>query len=156
MSLFSQMVVLANLFVKRTSAPVGNENALVVRNIPSGIQAVSISTQNPGIPLSYFTELNSVAFGSTETISSYTVPPGRSNTLIKIDVSGTNIATYDVYLNGVSFARLRTYFGGDLSHSLDFGNSGFNLQAGDIIEVKVTNFRPSVGDFESRVQLIET
>lgn len=155
MSLFSQMVVLANLFSKRTSAPVGDENALIVRNIPSGVQQVQITTQTPGISRSYFNEIASVAIGASETVISHTVPAGRSQQLLLIEMSGTNIATYDILLNGAQYARKRTYFGGDLAAVHDEGNSGIKLTAGDVIEVQVTNFRPYIGAFESRIQLLE-
>jgi hypothetical protein len=34
-------------------------------------------------------------------------------------------------------------------------DAGFELNAGDIIEVNVTNIRPYSGDFEARLQYIE-
>lgn len=155
MSFLSQAATLASFFVRKQSAPSGSENALVVRNIPSGVQAVSITSETPGTVISSYNSITSVASNATSTVLTYTVPLGNTNYLNYIDVSGSNIATYDILINGTEFSRKRTYFGGDLSARLDCGTSGFLLNSGDVVEVNVTNFRPDPGDFEARIQLLE-
>jgi hypothetical protein len=168
MSWYQKAAVLASLFPKRiritngqgadaavmASSPVGTEEGLVVRNIPSGIQKVQITSETPGIPLSFFSEVSSVAAGATVSVLSYTVPPATTQMLQKVDVSGSNIAIYDIIINGSTFARKRTYFGGSLSDSVDCGG-GFTLSSGDQVVVTVNNFRPSAGDFEVRIQLLQ-
>lgn len=99
-----------------------------------------------------------VATNATVTVLSYTVPPSTSAYLLRIEVSGTNIATYDVLLNTVQFARTRTYFSGPFDGVINLGSGPQNapfLNAGDILEIQVTNFRPTSGDFEARLQYIE-
>jgi hypothetical protein len=155
MSLYSRAAVFASFFVRKSSAPTGTENALVVRNIPSGIQMVSLTEGTSGTIISVFSEVSAVASNATSPIITYTVPAGKTNFLTHIDMSGTNIATYDIIINSAEFARKRTYFGGDLSTILDCGSTGYLLNAGDILIVQVTNFRPTPGDFEARIQLTE-
>jgi hypothetical protein len=155
MSFASKAAVFASFFVRKSSAPIGTENALVVRNIPSGVQAVSITEAASGTILSMFQQTTAVATNSTVTLLNYTVPAGKTNYIQSIDLSGTNIATYDILINSIEFARGRTYFGGGLSSRVDCGTSGYLLNSGDVLTVNVTNFRPTPGDFETRVQLLE-
>ena len=70
-----------------------------------------------------------------------------------IEVSGTNIAQYEVYINTVLNARQYTYFGGELNakFNYDFDQElGYKLNAGDNVQVKVIHVRPYVGDFNAR------
>ena len=113
---------------------------------------------NPYLVKSVFNTALSVSSGSTQTIITYTVPVAKVSYLERISVSGQNIATYDVLLNSVEFDRRRTYFGGDLTAVMEYTaepKAGVKLLAGDVIQIQVTNFRPSVADFESRLQVIE-
>lgn len=127
----------------------------------SGIPSITITPVPPpgtGLLYSVFNEIFSLATSSTGTIISHTVPALAINYVTKIEVSGTNIATYDVYINGLPFARRRTYFGGSLGESIDIAGdsaAGYKLAAGDVLEIKVTNFRPSAGNFEARLQYSE-
>lgn len=107
-----------------------------------------------GTILSFFNEISSVASGINTPILTYTVPLGKTDLLEQIEVSGTNIAAYEVYLNSTIFARKRTYFGSSLNELFTF--SGYKLLAGDTVVVKVLHNRPDVGDFESRIQVIES
>ena len=54
---------------------------------------------------------------------------------------------------------MRTYFGSSLNETFDFDagiNKGLKLLSNNIVQIKVTHNRPSLGDFDSRVQLILT
>lgn len=132
-------------------------NDLKVNNDGS-INVIVTSGGGSGIVFSTFVQSLAVPINATEVLIKYTVPAGKTDYLLKVDVSGSNIATYDILLNGNAFARKRTYFGGDLSQVFNFGDNNanaFKLVAGDILKVQVTNFRPSAGDFEARIQYIE-
>lgn len=99
-----------------------------------------------------------VAGTQSGTILNYTVPNGKSALILSIEVSGENIATYDVLLNSSSFAKKRTYFSGPLNEVIHIGSTAvdaYPLVSGDNIEVNVTNFRPSSANFEARFQYIE-
>jgi hypothetical protein len=63
-------------------------------------------------------------------------------------VSGTNIATYTILVNGITKVKLRTYFGGSLNEMVSF-DVGMRIDIGDTITVKVIHERPMVGDFNA-------
>lgn len=116
-------------------------------------------TGGNGEVVTIFSEISSVASLSTSTIVSYIVPVGKTATLNRIGFGGNNIATYEVEINSTIEDRKRTWFGGDLSGVFEFissNASGVPLVAGDQVTLKVTNFRPSIGDFEGRIQVLES
>jgi hypothetical protein len=145
-----------------------------LRYLPSGDTVVAVTVENPNsspIPV-YLTNPGSAGgevkslFGmalgvatATETlIINYVVPLGKTADLIKCEFSGTNIGTYNIYLNSVLIAVYRTYFNGPMSDQVQFACesiSGLPLVAGDTIELKVYNFRPGAGDFDGRIQVLE-
>lgn len=119
---------------------------------------VDTTISNLGTSKSIFSQISSVAINSTSTIQTYIVPVSTTAYIQRIDVSGSNIATYEFYVNSIIQGRKRTYFGGNLDISFEFFGSnsdGYSLNTGDIVTVTVINFRPSIGDFESRIQVIE-
>lgn len=119
---------------------------------------VVVATGVTGNVISFFNQISSVAVNATVTILIYTIPVSNTGYLQTVEVSGTNIATYDLLVNSVQYARKRTYFGGNLDVSFKFGDSTSNspsFVAGTVITVNVTNFRPTLGDFEARIQLIQ-
>ena len=130
---------------------IGPANGLPVYIVDAGANGNVVKT--------VFEEISSVAVGATELLLAHTVLPGTESILLKIEVSGTNIATYDLYINGTINARKRTYFSGDFVTSFDFGttlSTALKLVEGDQLEVRVTNFRPYLGDFEARFQYIQS
>lgn len=70
---------------------------------------------------SVWDEVNSVPASSPTNIVQYIAPALRKTFLQRVEASGENIATYEVLINGVTQARHRTYFGGDLSVGIDYG-----------------------------------
>lgn len=118
---------------------------------------VNASLGTGGTVVNVYNESNSIASGATVAINTYTVPVGKTSTLQIIEVGGQNIAIYDIYVNSSKIARKRTYFGGSLSSNINFyEGSGLVLNTGDVLQIQVTNFRPTTADFESRIQVIET
>lgn len=121
---------------------------VVIENAPTSNSQV-VSTYN---------EIVSVASGMTTTIVTYTVPVGKEAVLQRCPVSGDNIARYDLLINNVVQDTVRTMFGADLTQLFDFtsGNdSGLVLNAGDVVKIQVLHNRPSLGMFESRIQVLE-
>lgn len=108
------------------------------------------ATSDPSIES--FGEATAVASGVETTILSYVVS-GVFH-LVRIEVSGTNIASYSVYYDGVRSNKLITYFGGSLSGVMDYSNgqAGIQVPTGTIITIKVLHNRPDVGDFTARLQ----
>lgn len=110
--------------------------------------------------VSSFNEITSVPSAALTTIITYTVPGSTSAQLIRAELSGTNIATYNFYVNSVLSGKKRTYFSGGLDTTFDFiednlTQNGLPLNSGDIVEIKVIHSRPMVGTFDARIQAIE-
>lgn len=107
---------------------------------------------------SYFAEATSVPSSTTTLIQTYTVPALTQAFLERIEVAGTNIGMYEVFVNDIIQDRKYTYFGNSLNDIFEFTgstSSGYPLNAGDTVKVKITHGRPSVGNFNSRIQLLE-
>lgn len=114
-----------------------------------------VATLGPnGTLKSFYNEVSSVASSVPTTILSYTVPAATTSLIETIDVSGDNIAQYEVYVNSSKIDRKRTYFGGSLNEVFNF-NKSVTLTAGDTIEVNVLHVRPDVGDFNARLSVLE-
>lgn len=113
-----------------------------------------VSASSAGTEISQFSTVSSVASGVLTTILTYIVPLATETYMKRIEVSGTNIATFEVFINTVMIARQRTYFGSALNVDFDF-LQGVKYTAGTTIEVKVIHQRPSLGDFEARLQINE-
>lgn len=107
---------------------------------------------------STFDTAPSVASGSETTIVSYIVPEGIVALLQRVTYSGENVATYNLYVNGVLVERMRTHFGGDLSGEMRFiggAEEGPKYVTGDEITLKVLHTRPIPADFNGRIQVME-
>jgi hypothetical protein len=72
--------------------------------------------------------------------------------LKKIVVSGTNIATYSIYVGAVIIDKARTYFGNSLNTTFDLG-IGVALSLGEVVTVRVIHNRPDLGDFNARIDI---
>lgn len=132
-----------------------NPSGVSVGTSGNPIYVVSSATL-PATSINAYHEVLSVASGITTTIVTYTVPVGHENVLERISVSGENIALYTVLINGTPVDVQRTYFGGALNAQFQFMstiNYGTVLNAGDIVSVTVLHNRPSLANFEGRIQM---
>jgi len=103
---------------------------------------------------SYFNEALAVASGATQNIISFTVPPTKEFFLQRIEFGGQNVAEYEALLDGSIINRKRTWFNGNLSDQFEFATDskdGLKLIAGQVLEVRVSNFRPDPANFEARI-----
>lgn len=119
---------------------------------------VNIVSSSDGELISVYNEVNSVAANILTNITTYTVPIGKTSFLSRVEVSGSNIATYEITLNGSTIAKKRTFYGSSLSEGFEFVTpfeAGIELIATDSIIVKVMHGRPDVGDFAARIQVRE-
>jgi hypothetical protein len=118
---------------------------------PDGSIDVNVLTQS-GTVLNLYQEVTNVPSGVGTSILSYTMlEDGKINQVI---VAGTNIATYEVLVGSDVIDKAYTYFGGSMNHSFDMGK-GISVLAGQTVTVRVTHNRPSVGDFNCRLQIEE-
>lgn len=99
-----------------------------------------------------YNEVLSVASGVLTNISSFTA---TQNTRLKqVDVSGENIAAFEVLVNGSIVSKKRTYFGGPLDTSFFF-DKGINFLTGQQVVVRVLHNRPTTSNFNANIILIE-
>lgn len=101
---------------------------------------------SPYTTKNYYNEVLSVASSVTTNILSYTAVANTK--LLKIDVAGTNIAMYEVLINGSVVAKKYTYFQ-NLNEIFEFNN--LPVITGQIVLVRVTHYRPNVGDFDCNI-----
>jgi hypothetical protein len=100
-----------------------------------------------------YNEVSSVAAASETTVLTYTVPLAKTFHLHQISVSGTNLGSFKVKVNGNVKAQKRTWwtkFNEDFSF-LTPSNKGFEVPAGDIITVTVLHNSSTVGDFNASI-----
>ena len=111
----------------------------------------SVGVLETGTVDTAYNEVLSVASSILTTVTTYTaIQPTR----IKwIDVSGTNIATYTVYVNGTPISKKRTYYG-NLDNSFQY-SKGYALLTSDVVAVKVEHTQPSVGDFNAFILVLK-
>lgn len=105
--------------------------------------------------ISLFAEQLSVLSAVDTLILSYTVPSSHNLFLNIIEVSGENIAMYEIRKNGIAIARKRTYFGGGLNEQFNFystSQKGLEFNPGDILQARVLHNRPDSATFEARIQ----
>ena len=116
---------------------------------PDGSINVSIV---PDIIDNDYNEVTSVGTSVLTTILSKTIV--NSSKIMLIEVSGSNIAEFTVEINSVIKAKARTYFSSGLNYSFDF-KDGYIVNPGDLILTRVIHDRPTVGDFNARINLKE-
>lgn len=121
------------------------------------VNVISAPTSNQQLQIIY-NEDGTVVTGVTADLVSYTVPVGKKAFLIRIEVSGENIAKYSVLVNSAVKSVKRTYYGSSLNENFEFGSgngSGFFLNAGDQVDVQVIHGQPATGIFDGTIQVIE-
>lgn len=106
-----------------------------------------------------YSEANAVPSGLTATIVTYTVSGSLTESVLeRISVSGDNIAMFTVFVNATQIDTRRTYFGGSLNEYFEFTtgtSNGYVLTPGDVLTVNVIHNRPTLGNFEGRIQVLE-
>jgi hypothetical protein len=112
----------------------------------------SINVKDSGIAKNTYNEVLSVPSGSLTNITTFTAI--QDSRLKQIDVSGENIATYEVLVNGNIVSKKRTYFGTSLDHTFFF-DKGINFTAGQQVLVRVIHNRPTTANFNANIIVIE-
>jgi len=113
---------------------------------------------NPSLPsgftsISEFDSVTSVANSTLTDIVTFTVPVGKKLILDRVEVSGDNIAKFQVDIDASVNAVKRSYW---CNFNQDFEWDRFELAAGSVIKVQVEQTsRPDTGDYEARIIGIE-
>jgi peptidoglycan hydrolase CwlO-like protein len=133
-----------------TELQAANVSLVSIDSHVDGLEAslVSIDSKLTIKPIkNYYNEILSISSGSVNTILSKTVSLGSR--LKTVQVSGTNIAEYEVLLNGSVIDKQRSNFGTSLNCSFTFEN-GITLVPADVLLVRVRHDRPSTGNFNAK------
>lgn len=101
---------------------------------------------------SIYNEVTSVVAGVTTVLNQIIV--SQNVLLQKIEFSGTNIAEYELVIDGNTEDKKRTYFGSSLNGNFDF-NQGLSILNGQNVTIYVVHNRPDVGNFNCRMQFLE-
>lgn len=99
-------------------------------------------------PVSREGSVTSVASSTLTDIINYTVPVGEKLFLYKIEVSGCNVAKFQIDIEGSIKGVRRTYWG---NFNADFEFNRLELNSGETIKVQVIHERPNTGDFEATI-----
>jgi len=143
-----------------------NSSATQKTNSDGRAQRVCLTTdqiplptqETPGAPaghtsISSFDSVSSVANSVLTDIVTFTVPVGKKLFLDRVEVSGDNIAKYQVDIGGSVNAVKRSYWA---DFNQDFEWNDFEITAGTVIKVQVEQTsRPDTGDYEARIVGIE-
>lgn len=135
--------------------PTGTTQVLKVN--PDG--SININTDSPTAKTvnSLFGSISSVGNGILTTILSYTVPVSKLDYLSLIEVSGSNMAQFEVYINGTLSARRRTSlteYNSQFNFLVD-SEIGLSLISGTLLQIMVIQNRPDLGDYEARIVYAE-
>lgn len=110
--------------------------------------SINVAITGGGLTTVTYNEITGLASGSLTTIASFTAV--SSVRLRKAMAAGTNIASYEVQINGSVKAKSYTNFGGPLETAFDF-EDGISLGIGDIVTVKVIHSRIANGNFNATI-----
>jgi hypothetical protein len=143
-----------DLDADQDSVSIGNpDNSNTLDINADGSINVNVLNGTGVVTRSTYAEISGLTTGVTGTVLSYTAQPNQK--LQKIEFSGTNIAEYELVINGVTQDKKRTYFGQSLNGCFVF-DDGINLVASQPVVIYVVHNRPSMGDFNARIQILET
>ena len=119
--------------------------------LATGQSSASIGTVESGTVETSFNEILSVASGAETQVVFYTAV--TSTRLKTAEVTGTNIATYTVYVNGSPIHKKRTYFG-NLDNNFQF-SKGYQLEDGDVVTITTLHNQSSPGDFSGFILVLK-
>lgn len=107
---------------------------------------VFVTTDSGSTPVLEYASISSLASGALTNIISYTVPSGKTLQLSKIEVSGDNVALYQVIINSNLKGIRRTSF---TKYNENFEFNNFKVGEGLNVIVKVIHSRPELSDFNA-------
>ena len=124
------------------------ENLVGVDSTASTTHIVPISAN-----LALYDTATGIVTGVPTTVVTYLVPALGTFYIKHVAVSGTNVATYWLDVDGVTMVRRRTNWtnlNDDFNMETDV-NTGLKVSAGSLIEVKVVHARAAAGDFDGTI-----
>lgn len=132
-----------------------NSNNILAINPDGSINAnVTVSPAASGSSINIYNEVSGVAIGASSTVTTYTVPSGKTFHLTRVEFSSDSVSLFELKFNGSTSSKKRLTFM-SFNGAFEFINmqDGFTLTAGSTIAVIATNdSTQSVAQFESNIQ----
>lgn len=132
--------------------------------ISNGINDMQVNTDGsintvvvlaPGqVKRSFYNEITSVPAATPSTVLTYTVPVATSALLMNVYTSGSNMSIWTVLVNDVVVDKKREYWSGAMNENFSFDGS-ITLNAGDILTVSIIHNGTDLGEFNSKLYVIE-
>jgi hypothetical protein len=146
-----------NVRVRDPGLLIGNpvpEGALDV-NVTNTLDVNLVST-DLSESTSQFFKITNIAAGIETDIATLTVPANHEYQLERIALSGNNVATYTLYVDGSPLEERRTYWG-YFNETFNFTSDGQpeSIEAGSVIRVTALHNSQSNGDFSARIQFFD-
>ena len=110
--------------------------------------SINVAVTGGGVTSITYNEVTSVASSTLTTVATFVA--AMSTKLKRVEASGTNIAYFEVVVNGTVRAKKYTYFGGPLSVDFDF-RDGLALTAADTVILRIQHTRTMTGDFNATI-----
>jgi hypothetical protein len=107
-----------------------------------------VSVEPSNNAFSFYSEALSVAVNSTANVLTYIVPVGKTFKMQGVQISGTNIAVYQLKVNSNTKIKTRSYF---TDYDIEKTTYGLIANEGDTINIEVENYRDSIADFNATI-----
>jgi hypothetical protein len=101
----------------------------------------------------YYDSVTAVPAGAETVVIQRTVLPSTAMVLANVQFSGTNIATYRLYIDSDIIGTHVTWHDGNISDSMSFALdqlAGLRINAGQTLKLTAQHGRPFIGDFTGR------
>jgi hypothetical protein len=109
--------------------------------------SINVAITGGGLTASTYNEVTSVASGSLTTVATFTA--SSATRIRKVMASGTNIAYYEIVLNGSVIAKKYSYF---TEYNVDFDfEDGIPMAITDTVLVRIEHNRIDTGDFNATI-----
>lgn len=110
--------------------------------------SINVAITGGGVTTLTYNEVTSVATSVITTVATFIA--GASTKLRSVQAAGTNIAYFEVVVNGTVRAKKYTQFGGPLNVDFDF-KDGLSLAITDTVLLRVEHTRGGTGDFNATI-----
>jgi hypothetical protein len=132
-------------YQRYTTWSTGETAVRVVPEISSTTSSIEVINEHV---INLYDESLAVPAAILTNVISYTIPIAKKFYLNLIQVSGENVASFTIDLNGTTIDKKRTYF---TEYNMEFYFKSLKLIAGDILKVKVYHTRPMAADFNAKI-----
>lgn len=132
--------------------PITDSIGTILTSSNNALNVNVVNTQNTqsNNNLLLYNKISSVPTNVLTNILTYTIPSTPTGFYFSLaEVSGTQIASFNIAIDGIEIAKKYTYWGSGFN--LDFEFQSYKLSIGQVITINVLNGQPDMGDFQARI-----